>query len=72
MIALYVKTNTGYTEVIAVSETNRNLEEKMFQWCEERGIIPEYDHGNYVFYKPTGTGLGALKGWLIFQPVDKI
>ena len=72
MTALYVKTNTGFTEVIAVSENETNLEKKMFKWCEERNITPEYNNGDYMFSKTTGTGLGNMVGWLIFQPVDKI
>ena len=72
MTVLYVTTNTGFVEVIAVSNNLQKLKEKMFQWCEERNIVPEHYYGDYIFYKPTGMGLGTVNGNLIFKTVKEI
>ena len=72
MTVLYVETNTGFTGLIAASEDERKLEEKMYEWCKERNITPEYFYGDYRFYLPTGTGLGTVNGWLRFESIEII
>lgn len=70
MTVCYVHSNTGYTQVIAVSKDRKKTEEKMFDWCKERGIVPEYYHGDYKFQKETEVGI--IGGWLKFEEVDEI
>ena len=69
---LYVEINTGLTILIASSTNERKLEEKMYEWCKERDITPEYSHGDYKFYKTTGTGLGTVNGFFRFEEVEII
>jgi len=70
MTVCYVHANTGYTQVIAVSKDRRKTEKAMFNWCEERGIAPEYYNGDYKFQKETAVGI--IGGWLKFEEIDEI
>ena len=70
MIVCYVITDTGFSSIIAISKDRKKPEEKMFNWCKERGIVPEYYHGDYKFQKRTK--LGIIGGWLKFEEVDEI
>ena len=72
MTVLYAEANVGSTELIAASEDERKLEEKMYEWCEKRNITPVYYHGDYRFSKISDDGLGTVNGWLRFETVKII
>lgn len=55
-MVLYFVGDPGYSEVIAVSDDEKKLEDKMDEVCKERDFILECYHGTFNFRK-------EIPGW---------
>ena len=69
MTLLYAMSSCGLHTNIALSENERLLEEKAFEWAEQRNAKLIYSHGDYHFeFTNEWTG-SVIKGWLFFEEV---